>query len=164
MGLTFKTYKNNLSLSEILTEMFDSVPFKTTFEFNKGNTYEIETKPFNDYHGNEIIVGFFRNDSGFYEIDFSVNGDSFQADTSYSLKDYSRLLATVAKAVSQFLAEFSPLGVQASANNILSKVKNNPKTKNQKGRIYQYFISQLDDKGRYSVDKKDPMNIKITLK
>jgi hypothetical protein len=74
------------------------------------------------------------------------------------------LLSTIAEATSQFLGLYSPIGLLIKGNNILRKIDKNPSTKDQKDRIYSFFISQIEDKGKYMVDKSNPEGIALMRK
>jgi hypothetical protein len=74
------------------------------------------------------------------------------------------LLSTIAEATSQFLGLYSPIGLLIKGNSVLRKIDKNPSTKGQKDRIYSFFISQIEDKGKYMVDKSNPEGIALMRK
>jgi hypothetical protein len=148
---SFNRYKKSLIL-ESLMEIFDSQPFKTEFTFSEdGDT--ITTENFLDKYGNRIRVFFHKLGGNRYESDFTFNGSSFATgEDSYSSKDYSELLNTVAKAISQFLTDFKPhsLIVEGNINDLKSIEK--PNTEYQKDTVYKYFVSKIDDNEDYAID------------
>lgn len=162
MGQSFKTYKNKLLLEDLFNEIFETSPFKLNFEFTLYSE-GIKTE-FEDLKSNKIKIYFYYLNNDLYELDFTVKGTSFQSpDVNYSLKDYTSLLSTVAQATSQFLKEYKPLGLKIEGTNIFSKIERNPKFKGQKNRIYKYFISKIEDKGDYGVDKENEHSNVISL-
>lgn len=165
MGQSLKAFKSSTLLLEIVKELFDSPAFKTSFNFIPSDYASYETVPFRDPLGNLIRVFFTEIGDELYEVEFDVNGDSFQdQNTGYTVKDYSTLLATVAKAVSRFLEKYNPQGILIKGTDILQKVQKNPKTVGQKDRLYLYFISQIEDRGKYMVDKSNPDGIALMKK
>jgi hypothetical protein len=159
MGQSFKTYKNQILLEDLFNEIFDTPSFKSNFEFSPSFN-GIETK-FGDLDNNKIKIYFYSLDNNLYELDFTVEGTSYQYEkVKYSLKDYTSLLATVAEATSQFLKEYKPLGLKIEGTNIFSKIERDPKFEGQKNRIYKYFINKIEDTGEYMVDKEqESLNI-----
>jgi hypothetical protein len=94
-----------------------------------------------------------------------INNTSFKdLDVNYTLKDYTKLLSTVASATSQFLDKYEPIGLKIKGADDYRKIQNKEKTQGQKTRIYDYFISQIEDKGKYMVDKTDPEGIALMRK
>lgn len=166
MGASLKSYKNYIKgiIQEVLTEIFDSPPLKTTFKFtDDGNS--IYTEDFNDDQGNIIRVYFHKMKHDYYELDFTLNGNSFSnPDINYNIKEYSILLNTIAQAVNQFLNRYKPFGLKMSGTENESKIFRNPKFKGQKNRLYNYFISKLDDREDYMVERKSNGEINITKK
>jgi len=158
MGLSFNIYRQQLlevvSIYDTLDEIFDTKPFKTEFSFSKDNTGSVEVAPFRDLKYNEIAIFFYHEGNDLYTLDFTVNQSSFKAtNTKYTLVDYSTLLSTVAQVTSQFLEKYSPLGLRITGTNVWNKIKYNSQAEGQKNRIYTFFLSQVDDKGEYMVDK-----------
>lgn len=166
MGQSLSSFKKSTLLSEIVLEIFDSAPFKTNFTFQPSEYATIEIPRFKDPLGNTIKIYFTSDYEGeLYEVEFSVNGNSYKStDATYSVADYSKLLATVARAISEFIEEYEPQGVMINGTDIFQKVQNNPKSIGQKDRLYLYFISQIDDKGKYMIDKSNPDGIALMRK
>ncbi|MDB4232162.1 hypothetical protein N9795_00500 [Candidatus Pelagibacter sp.] len=165
MGQSFKTYRDRILLSEMLDEIFDSEPFKNNFNFGLNNYKDVVITPFQDPQDNEIKIIFYNEGNGLYEIDFMVNNTSFKdLDVNYTLKDYTKLLSTVASATSQFLEKYKPLGLKIKGADDYRKIQNKEKAQGQKTRIYDYFISQIEDKGKYMVDKSNPEGIALMRK
>lgn len=165
MGQSLEGFKKSTLLLEIVKELFDSPPFKTQFNFQPSNYATVETQPFEDPLGNEIKVYFTETGEDLFEVEFDVEGDSFQIPQSgYTVKDYSRLLNTVAQAISRFLEKYDPQGVLIKGTDIYTKLLKNPKALGQKDRLYLYFISQIEDGGKYMVDKSSPEGIALMKK
>lgn len=160
MGQSFKVLKRLLTeelkpnLLEILGEVFNSDPFNSEFTFTGTLGNDIGVSSFNDPKGNVVDIYFYHDGNSVYTLDYSINGDSYQArEVQYTLKDYTQLLATIAEVVSQFLQKYNPTGLQIKGTNIVSKVISRSGAENQKDRIYKFFISQIEDLGNYMVDK-----------
>ncbi len=158
MGATLDGRKYSLSnlilegRDNTLFELFDSKPFKSTFVIEPGydSTYEIED--FKDTKGNKVSISFNEEVEDVFSVEFTVNGTSFKAeDVDYSVRDYSRLLSTVAKAVSQFLEEKEPYGLIFRGADDFKSISKNPKKEGQKDRIYNFFISQLKNNNNYKI-------------
>jgi hypothetical protein len=166
MGQSLSSFKKSTLLSEIVSEIFDSAPFKTNFTFQPSEYATFETPRFEDPLGNIIRIYFTSDyEEELYEVEFSVNGNSYKSsDTTYSVTDYSKLLATVAKAISEFIEQYEPQGVMIKGSDIFQKVQNNPKSIGQKDRLYLYFLSQIDDNGMYMIDKSNPDGIALMKK
>jgi hypothetical protein len=165
MGQSFKTYKDRILLSEMLDEIFDSESFKNNFNFGLNNYKDVVVTPFPDPQDNEIKIIYYNEGNGLYEIDFMVNNTSFKdLDVNYTLKDYTKLLSTVANATSQFLDKYEPKGLKIKGVDDYGKVQSKEKAYGQKTRIYDYFISQIEDKDKYMVDKTDPEGISLMRK
>lgn len=166
MGQSLSSFKKSTLLSEIVSEIFDSAPFKTNFTFEPSEYATLETPRFKDPLGNTIKIYFTSDYEGeLYEVEFSVNGNSYKStDATYTVADYSKLLATVAKAISEFIEQYEPQGVMINGTDIFQKVQNNAKSIGQKDRLYLYFISQIDDKGKYMIDKSNPDGIALMRK
>lgn len=167
MGQSFKTYRDRILLSEMLGEIFDSKPFQNQFKFSGELGKNIMVNEFYDPKGNIIDIYFncINSKSNLYELDFMVNKSSFDnPNLEYSIKDYTQLLSTVAEATTQFLKSYSPTGLLIKGNNIFRKIDKNPSAEGQKDRIYNFFISQIEDKGKYMVDKSHPEGIALMRK
>lgn len=165
MGQSLISFKKSTLLTEILKEIFDSKPFKTTFDFQPSEYSTIETPRFQDPLGNIIKIYFTEVGENLYEVEFTVNSNSFQSkNLDYSIKDYSRLLSTIAQGVNEFIKQYEPQGILIKGTDIFQKVQKNPKTIGQKDRLYLYFISQIEDQGKYMVDKSNPEGIALMKK
>lgn len=162
MGASLKSYKNYIK--EVLTEIFDSQPLKTSFNFTN-NGDNVSTEDFKDDQENQIRVLFHKMKHGYYELDFMVNYSSFSnTNLEYSTKEYSILLNTVAQAVNQFLNEYEPFGLKMSGTENESKIFKNTIFTGQKNRLYNYFVSKLDDREDYMVERTPNGEINITKK
>ena len=165
MGQSFKTYKDRILLSEMLDEIFDSEPFKNNFNFKDEENGDVKVESFKDPLSNKINIVFYNIKNNLYELDFGVNGNSFSNfNLEYSLKDYSLLLSTIAQAVSQFLERYKPKGLKIEGEDSFEKIIKNPDKDGQKNSIYKFFISQIEDKGDYMVDKSIPKGIALMRK
>ena len=165
MGQSFKTYRDRILLSEVLSELFDSKPFKIAFNFKDEENGDVKVESFKDPLDNKIDIIFYNIKNNLYELDFSVNMDSFSNfNLKYSLKDYSLLLSTVAQAVSQFLEKYKPTGLKIEGEDSFEKIIKNPDKEGQKNSIYKFFISQIEDKGDYMIDKNIPNGIALMRK
>ena len=125
MGISLQTYKTQSLkrlITEVLYEIFDSEAFKSSFTITPSNEgYSSES--FEDEEGNSIRVIFHSSGKEMYELDFTVNGSSFSnPDIQYTVKQYSRLLHTVAQAVSQFLKQNHPRGLQVDGADSFTKI------------------------------------------
>lgn len=162
MGASLKSYKNYIK--EVLTEIFDSKPLKTSFNFTN-NGDNVSTEDFEDDQENQIRVLFHKMKHGYYELDFMVNYSSFSnTNLEYSTKEYSILLNTIAQAVNQFLNEYEPFGLKMSGTEDESKIFKNTIFTGQKNRLYNYFVSKLDDREDYMVERTPNGEINITKK
>jgi hypothetical protein len=160
MGLSFKVHKRLIkeelkpNLLELVDELFNSNSFKSEFVFAGNLGDDINVNSFQDPKDNVVSIHFYHDGNSVYTLDYSINGDSYQAKgVEYTLKDYTQLLVTIAEVVSQFLQKYNPVGLQIKGTDIVRKVINRPSAKNQKDRIYKFFISQIEDQGNYMVDK-----------
>ena len=154
MGQSLKTYKDRILLSEVLSELFDSSPFKNDFNFGLNNFKDVVVTPFQDPQGNEIKIIYYNEGNSLYELDFMVNNTSFKDwEVTYTLGEYTKLLTTVASATSQFLDQYKPTGLLIKGVDDFRKIQKKEKAEGQKTRIYDYLISQIEDKGKYMVDK-----------
>lgn len=160
MGLSFKVHKRLIkeelkpNLLELVDELFNSNSFKSEFVFAGNLGDDINVNSFQDPKDNVVSIHFYHDGNSVYTLDYSINGDSYQAKgVEYTLKDYTQLLVTIAEVVSQFLQKYNPVGLQIKGTDIVGKVINRPSAKNQKDRIYKFFISQIEDQGNYMVDK-----------
>lgn len=161
MGITLEMYKKRIRtiIKEILeqnpklNEMFDSSPFKTNFDF-KENTDEIYDE-FLDPYKNKIKVYFYKGLINTYMLDFTVNGYSGKdINVDYSIKKYSSLLATIAKATSQFLEKYQPNALKIDGEDTFEKELKGKK--GQKSQIYSYFADNLEINPNYMVSDRKP--------
>ena len=101
-------------------------------------------------------------------LDFTINGFSGKAiGVEYSLKEYSSLLSTIAKATSQFLEEYKPNALKIDGEDTFEKEYKGKK--GQKSQIYNYFASNLELNTEYMVSDRKPdgsfnLSRKLTLK
>jgi hypothetical protein len=144
----------NLLKEVALDEIFDSKPFKTSFNIGPGFEAHYEVESFKDPQGNTIDIYFIESGDDTYELDFQLNGNSFKAsDVEYTLKDYTSLLATIALAVTHFLEKYEPYGVVFRGADDFESVSKNPNKRGQKDRIYDFFITQLGDNENYKLGR-----------
>lgn len=143
-----------LLFEESLDELFTSEAFKESFKISLDQDKDYRTEKFKDLQGNTIEIIFWRNIKDSFLLDFTINGDSYRsAGTRYTVREYSEVLATVAKAVSQFLREIKPFAIDIVGEDYLGDIFRNPKKEGQKGRLYAYFLSQIDSNSEYSIGK-----------
>lgn len=141
-NINYKQILREIIFEEILkhptlNEIFDSPPFKTEFIFNDN-----KCKAFTDGKGNMIQVIFHKMVNDYYEVDFTVNGNSYEnTDVDYSFKDYTSLISTVFKCMEQFIKEFSPQGLYIEGED--SFTKQDKGKKGQKNIIYKYALKQI---------------------
>jgi hypothetical protein len=165
MGQTLASFKKTPQLLEIISELFDTRPFKNSFTFQTSDYADFESEDFKDMKGNHIKIYFTSVGDGLYELEFSVNGTSYEPiDAEYNLKDYSALIATIAKGASTFIKEFSPQGLLIKGSDAFGKMVKKPKSVGQKDRLYLYYISQIEDDGRYMIDKTNKEGIALVKK
>lgn len=151
---TKKVLLTNLLKEITLQEIFDSKPFRTSFTIEPGFEATYQTEVFKDPQGNNIEIFFIESGEDVFEIDFQVNRNSFKAaNVTYSLKDYTSLLSTVAASISQFLYKYQPYGVVFRGADDFESVSKNPNKKGQKDRIYDFFITQLNDNENYKIGR-----------
>ena len=170
MKLRNHTYKNSLrqTIKEeiqkqlFLQEIFDSSPFKTEFTFFDSG-YEIKCNPFKDNQGNNIQVISHKLSSGFYEIDFTVNGNSYEnSDIDYSIKEYTSLISTVFKCIEQFIEEYAPQGVKIEGEDSFTKQEKGKK--GQKNTIYKYALQNIDVPPNYVLLTDESGGVEILKK
>lgn len=161
MGMTLGIYKKRIKriIKEILeqdsnlNEIFDSSPFKTEFNF-KENVDEIYDE-FLDPQQNKIKIYFYKGPYDTHMLDFTVNGHSGKAiDVEYSLKDYTSLLGTIAKATSQFLDKYKSKALKIDGEDTFEKEYKGKK--GQKSQIYNYFANNLEINPNYMVSDRKP--------
>ena len=162
MGITLEIYKRRIKriIKEILDknldliEIFDSHPFKTNFKFEENNDH-IYVNTFLDPQNNKIKIYFHKDNHQTYLLDFTVNGQSGKAEgINYSLKQYTILLSTIGKAISQFLIEYKPNALKIEGEDSFEKINNGKK--GQKINIYDSFINTIDDNPNYLVGDRKP--------
>jgi hypothetical protein len=137
-----KIIKEEILKYSNLQELFNTSPFQNKFTFLDSG-YEIKCKSFKDSQENNIQVIFHKMNKGYYEIDFTVNGNSLEnTDIEYTVKEYSSLISTIFKCVEQFMKEYSPLGLNIEGED--SFIKQDKGKKGQKNAIYKYALQDID--------------------
>lgn len=154
MAHTFNTYRNSIKqlVREVLQELYDTPPIKTNFIINKDSDGNYTTEEFADRLGNKIEVVFSQDEPDVWLIDFRVNGNSVKSkeqSSEYTLKDFTALIQTVAKATQQFLNQQQPLGVKVEGFDAFYKILDGKK--DQKVNLYHYFATQLSKDIPYRV-------------
>jgi hypothetical protein len=152
MGVTLNLYKNKIKrivrdilVENQLHELFDSPPFQTSFNFGENND-EVYTN-FEDFQQNKVKVYFYKDKNQSFLLDFIMNGQSRKdPDVKYSLKEYTSLLATVAKSTSSFLDEYKPNSIRIEGYEEFGK-----ELQGRKINIYQYFLSTMNDNPNYGI-------------
>ncbi len=145
-----------------LQEIFDSLPFKTQFNF-QNTGYEFKSEYFKDGQGNNIQVIFHKMNKENYEIDFTVNGNSYEnLDIIYSIKEYSSLILTVFKCVEQFINEYSPEGLYIEGED--SFTKKDIGKKGQKNSIYKYALENINIPPNYVLLTNESGGVQILKK
>jgi len=167
MGISLQTYKNQALkrlITETLYEIFDSEAFKFSFTITPSNEgYSSEV--FKDEDGNFIRVIFHNLDKEMYELDFTVNGNSFSnPNIKYTVKQYSRLLHTVANAISQFLQQTQPRGLQVDGEDSFAKILKRINPQSQKNFIYDFFISKIKNDSDYKIERLAGGNFNLIKK
>ena len=167
MGISLQTYKTQALkrlVKEVLYEIFDSTPLQTTFTISSSEE-GYSTENFKDEKDNLIRVIFHSSGKEMYELDFTVNGNSFSnPELEYTPKQYSKLLHTVAKAVSQFLYQINPKGLQIDGADSFSKILKRKEADGQKNFIYDYFISKIENDKDYKIDRLAGGNFNLIKK
>jgi hypothetical protein len=162
MGITLGVYKKRIKriIKEILeqdpnlNEIFDSPPFKADFNF-KENIDEVYVDDFLDPKNNKIKIYFYKSKNNCYLLDFTINGQSGKDNNIiYSLKDYTSLVGTIAKALTQFLEEYKPNAVKIDGEDTFQK--QDMGKGGQKTNIYHYFASKLGVNPNYMVSDRKP--------
>lgn len=163
MSRSFNSHKRLISENQLLTEIFDSTPLNVNIVLKtQNNPISCE---FIDEQNNNVKVLFHLIGKEIYELDFMVNGDSFEnQDIKYSVKNYSKLLNTIALVVSKFLDEIHPVGLVIEGSDSVQKIIKRPKAEGQKNIIYNYFISKIETKHNYKVDLKQNGTINLIRK
>jgi hypothetical protein len=157
-----QTVKEEIQKQLFLQEIFDSSPFKTEFVFFDSE-YGIKSESFKDNQGNNIQVIFHKLSSGFYEIDFTVNGNSYEnSNIVYSLKEYTSLISTVFKCIEQFINEYSPKGLHIEGEDSLTK--QDIGKKGQKNTIYKYALQNIDVPPNYVLLTNESGGVQILKK
>jgi hypothetical protein len=170
MKLRNHNYKNSLKQiikEEILKhsylqEIFDSSPFKTQFNFYD-TEYEIKCESFQDFQKNNIQVIFHKMRRECYEVDFTVNGNSFEnLDINYSLKEYTSLISTVFKCIEQFINDFSPQALNIEGEDSFTKQEKGKE--GQKNAIYKYALKNIDLSLNYTILTNESGGVQILKK
>lgn len=145
-----------------LQEIFDSSPFKTQFDF-QDDGYKVKSEYFKDNQENNIQVIFHKMRGENYEIDFTVNGSSYEnLDIIYSIKEYSSLISTVFKCIEQFINEYSPEGLYIEGEDSITK-KDIGK-KGQKNSIYKYALENINIPPNYVLLTNESGGVQILKK
>ncbi len=157
-----QTIKEEIQKQLFLQEIFDSSPFKTKFKFI-GNGYEIKCETFKDNQNNTIQIIFHKMGENLFEVDFTVNGNSYEnSDITYSLKDYTSLISTVFKCIEQFIKEYSPKGLHIEGEDSLTK--QDIGKKGQKNTIYKYALQNVDIPPNYILLTNESGGVQIIKK
>ena len=157
-----QTIKEEIQKQLFLQEIFDSSPFKTEFTFFDSG-HEIKCESFKDNQGNNIQIIFHKLNSEFYEIDFTVNGSSYEnTDINYSIKEYTSLISTVFKCIEQFINEYSPKGLHIEGEDSLTK--QDIGKKGQKNTIYKYALQNIDVPPNYVLLTNESGGVQILKK
>jgi hypothetical protein len=167
MGISLQTYKVQSIkriIKEVLYEIFDSTPLQNTFIIMPSEE-GYSTENFKDGQDNLIRVIFHNAGNEMYELDFTLNGDSFSnPELKYTVKQYSKLLHTVAKAVSQFLQQVNPKGLQIDGADSFTKILKRKEVEGQKNFIYDYFISKIENDQDYKIERLTGGNFNLIRK
>ena len=110
-------------IKENLTEIFETPPFKSTFNFveEEGLVYVPE---FEDPQGNTIKIFFWEQPQDAYVVDFTLNGSSFgNKNIEYSLKEYTSLIRTIYEAVNSFLDKHQPYALEIGGADSFKKIR-----------------------------------------
>lgn len=160
--MTLEIYKKKIKtlIKEILeqnpelNEIFDSPPFRTEFDF-KENQDEVYIDTFLDPKNNKIKIYFYKSKNNCYLLDFTINGQSGKDNSIiYSLKEYTSLIGTVAKALTQFLERYKPNAIKIDGEDTFQK--QDIGKEGQKANIYYYFASKLEINPNYMVSDRKP--------
>jgi hypothetical protein len=145
-----------------LKEIFDSSPFKTQFNFSD-NGGGFESEIFKDKQGNLIQILFHKLKQKNYEVDFTVNGSSYEnLDIQYSIKEYSSLISTIFKGIEQFINDFNPEGVYIEGED--SFTKRDIGKKGQKNSIYKYALKKINLPSSYTLLTNESGGVQILKK
>jgi hypothetical protein len=157
-----QTIREEIQKQLFLKEIFDSSPFKTKFNF-RDIEYKIKSEYFKDNQENTIQVIFHKMRGENYEVDFTVNGSSYEnLGVAYSVKEYSSLISTVFKCVEQFIDEYSPEGLYIEGED--SIVKKDIGKKGQKNAIYKYALQNVDIPSNYLLLTNESGGVQILKK
>lgn len=145
-----------------LLEIFDSSPFQSHFRFLKYE-YGVKSETFKDNQGNTIQVIFHKMNNENYEVDFTVNGSSYEnLNIVYSVKDYSSLIQTVFKCIEQFIEEYDPEGLGIEGEDSLTKI--DVGKKGQKNSIYKYALKNINIPPNYVLLTNENGGVQILKK
>jgi hypothetical protein len=147
-------------LEQQLEELFDSSPFKTSFDF-EDEPWRISTN-FKDSQGNDIKIYFHKEGDDLYIVDFMVNGSSYSSKVDYSVKEYSSLIHTIYLAINQFLEEFSPKALDIGGADSFKKLEKGKE--GQKSLIYKYASNFFKPNLNYRVLYKNNGDLNIIKK
>jgi hypothetical protein len=151
---SFNTYRNLVKtlVKEVLQEIYETPPFKTDFNISKDSDGNYTTEEFLDRLGNKIEIVFSQDEPEVWLIDFRVNGNSVknkEQESEYTLKDFTSLIQTVAKATQQFIDQEQPLGIKVEGFDAFYKIAKG--VQDQKVNLYHYFATQLSKHIPYRV-------------
>ena len=157
-----QTIKEEIQKQLFLQEIFDSSPFKTEFTFFDSE-YEIKCGVFKDNQENDIQVIFHKMRGENYEIDFTVNGSSYEnSNIEYSIKEYTSLISTIFKCIEQFIAEYSPQGMKIEGEDSFTKQEKGKQ--GQKNAIYKYALQNINIPPNYVLLTNESGGVQILKK
>lgn len=147
-------------LKENLTEIFETPPLKTNFNFIKEEGL-IYIPEFKDSKGNNIKIYFWEYPNNSYMVDFTLNGSSFgNEDIEYTLKEYTSLIRTIYESINQFLEKYQPYALEIGGADSIKNIKKI----GQKGRIYKYATKFLNPNPSYRVLFKNNGDLNLIKK
>lgn len=161
-GILKQIIKEEVLKHPNLQEIFDSSPFHSNFKFLKSE-YGVKSEDFKDGQENRIQVIFHKMNMENYEVDFTVNGSSYEnLDIKYSIKDYSSLIQTVFKCIEQFIEEYDPEGLKIEGEDSFTKIDIGKK--GQKNSIYKYALKNINIPPNYVLLTNESGGIQILKK
>ena len=138
-------------LKENLTEIFETPPFKTNFNFKEEEGL-LYVPDFKDPKGNNIKIYFWEYPNTSYMVDFTLNGNSFgNEDIEYTLKEYTSLIRTIYEAITSFLEKYQPRALDIGGADSFDSIRK----EGQKSAIYKYSTKFLKPHPQYRVLFKD---------
>ena len=144
--MTILEFRQRPTIVKLLNEIGQRVePYlgrdQITFEENMHGELHFE---FDDHESNKIDVKFIEStykNGNVYDVDFSVNNDSYQKFKT----SYFKILSTVIEVVNKFLIEKDPYMVRVNG------VDKDPDHKGQKDKIYKMYAKAMVDGTEYLV-------------